>query len=185
MATLEMFKTCRDKTGYKKTWLGADWKIVGSIMYFQQSRGKLDWTFNLLSAFRIPGRLGGTWFLFPFGAWCMWKSLKRVIKKNYVIAYIGYSQGGWFASYASAETGIPARTFGCPRLGIGSPSLFVDVTHYKTPGDIVSNLPPWAKRYGETIVLTAPYNHGPYESDEEWLEVFSGHSPEEYIARLS
>ena len=182
MNTLDMFRTCRNKDGYKKTWLGADWKIVGDIMYFQQSRGKLDWTFNILSAFRIPGRLGKTWFLFPFGAWCMWKTLKKVIKKNPVKAYIGYSQGGWFASYASATTTRPAYTFGCPKLGKGQAYLFSNVTHRKNPGDVVTMVPPWAEVYGQVMILNKQIERPEGLSEIEWL---SHHAPEEYIARLS
>jgi hypothetical protein len=182
MTTLDMFKTCRNKDGYKKTWLGADWKIVGDIMYFQQSRGKLDWTFNILSAFRIPGRLGKTWFLFPFGAWCMWKTLKKVIKKNPVKAYVGYSQGGWFASYASAMTTRPAFTFGCPKLGKGQAYLFGNVTHRKNPGDVVTMVPPWAEIYGQVMILNKQIERPDGLSEIEWL---SHHAPEEYIARLT
>lgn len=181
MTPLEMFDTCR-KGGYKKTLLGADWKIENNIMYFQQSRGKTDWLFNCLSALRIPGRLGKTWFLFPFGAWCMWKTLKRTVRKNPVHAYIGYSQGGWFASYASATTARPAFTFGCPKLGRGQAWLFSNTMHRKCPGDIVTLVPPWAATYGRKITIRGDASRPDGMSKIEWL---THHTPEEYRQRLT
>lgn len=185
MNTLEMFRAIR-RGGYTHNWLGVDWKIENRYMIFEESDGKSDWTFNLLSVFRIPGRLGGTWFLFPLGAWIMWKSIKGTVKKlakeKKIDAFLGYSQGGWWAGYSSAETLLPAYTFGCPKLGIGSPSLFVDVTHYKNPADIVTKLPPWAKQYGQTMILNKQIERPSGTSEIEWI---SHHSPDEYEARLS
>lgn len=185
MTTLEMFKKIR-KGGYTHNWLGVDWKVENKYMVFEESDGKGDWAFNLLSVFRIPGRLGGTWFMFPLGAWLMWKTIKRTVKKlvkeGKVVAFLGYSQGGWWTAYSSAETGLPGFTFGCPKLGRGQAHLFSNVTHWKNHGDVVTMVPPWAEIYGRVMVLNKEIAR-PYGLNEvEWL---SHHAPEEYIARLS
>ena len=185
MTALELFRELR-KGGYNKNWIGVDWKVIDGAMLFQASHGKTDWAFNFLSALRIPGLLGGAWFIFPLGAWLMWRTIRKTVKElvasGQVKEFAGYSQGAWFASYASAMTLLPARTFGCPRLGKGSPSLFVDVIHYKNPDDIVASVPPWAEAYGELIILTKPIRRPHGLSKVEWL---SHHAPEEYEARLS
>lgn len=185
MTALELFQELRSG-GYTKNWIGVDWKIKDGCMLFQASHGKADWTFNFLSALRIPGRLGGTWFIFPLGAWLMWSTIRNTVKEfvatGYVKEFAGYSQGAWFASYASAMTGLVARTFGCPKLGNGSPSLFVDVTHYKNPGDIVTRVPTWANQYGNVLILNKQIQRPEGLTEIEWV---SHHSPEEYEARLS
>lgn len=181
MKTKRMFEIVREG-GYSKTWAGADWKIVDGIMFFQASHGKLDWFFNFVSALRIPARLSGQWFLFPFGAWILWRSLSGVIKKHEVRAYVGYSQGGWFASYASAKTARPAYTFGCPKLGKGKAYLFFNVTHLKNKGDIVTMVPPWAETYGRVNILEGEASKPEGMNDLEWA---TGHTPEEYAQRIT
>lgn len=96
--------------GYNRTWLGAEWKKVDGWLLFQQSKGKQDWFFNLLSAIKIPGKLNGKKFIFPLGFWCLWKTLEKVIRTETFVALGGYSQGGPYASYGSALTGLPAVT---------------------------------------------------------------------------
>ena len=170
--------------GYNRTWLGAEWKKVDGWLLFQQSKGKQDWFFNLLSAIKIPGKLNGKKFIFPLGFWCLWKTLEKVIRTETFIALGGYSQGGPYASYGSALTGLPAVTFGCPGIGIGDADLFKNVTHYKTPTDIVYELPPWAEHYGKTIVLQGEFIPKPGMSVAEYAEMLTGHTPKEYRQRL-
>ena len=185
MTALELFREIR-KGGYTHNWIGVDWKVTDGCMIFEESDGKADWMFNFLSALRIPGRLAGTWFIFPLGAWLMWRTIRKTVKRlvvsGQVKEFAGYSQGAWFASYASAMTGRRARTFGCPRLGKGEAYLFSRVLHYKNDGDVVTMVPPWADIYGRVILLDRPIKRPGGLSEVEWL---SHHSPEEYEARLS
>ena len=183
MTVLELFRICKAPSDYKKTILNADWKIIDGVMYFQYTEGNSDWLYNFMSVIRFPWRLNKTWFLFPLGPLIMFLSLKKIIKSNKANLYVGISQGGWFASYASALTGIPAITFGCPRLGIGKAKLFENVTHYQNENDIVPLLPPWAKLYGKIMVLEnkyVPVNLDPLE----YIEYVTGHSFREYEANL-
>lgn len=185
MTAIELFRELR-KGGYNKNWIGVDWKVVKRCLLFQASHGKLDWFFNIMSVLRIPWRLAGTWFIFPLGALIMWLSIQKKVAELAAAGEIdeigGYSQGGWFTAYGSAKTLLPARTFGCPRLGKGSPSLFVDVTHYKNPGDIVTRVPTWANQYGNVLILNKQIQRPEGLTEIEWV---SHHSPEEYEARLS
>ena len=187
MTTLEMFRAIR-RGGYNHNRFGVDWKVEEKILLFEETDDKIDWLYNFLSVFRIPGRLGGTWFIFPLGAWIIWKSIKgtvkRLAKEGKIIAVAGFSLGGWPAAYSSAETGLPGFTFGCPRLGLGEPYIFGKVVHRKTPGDIVANLPPWGKTYGQVMILNKPYTPKKNLDILEYVEMVTGHSPDEYEARL-
>lgn len=187
MSPLKTFREIR-KGGYNRTRLGVDWKVVNKILLFEDSEGRTDWIFNFLSAFRIPWRLGGKWFLFPFGAWVMWLSVvgevKRLVKAGEVEAFGGYSQGGWFAADSSAMTGLPAVTFGCPRLGLGDPTLFDKVTHYQNPSDIVTTVPSWGKTYGTVVILGGEFRPKVNPDISDYVEMASGHSPDEYEQRL-
>lgn len=183
MTLLELFRVCKSSAGYQKTKRGADWKIIDGVMFFQQTKEQSDWFYNIMSIIRIPWRLDGTWFLFPLGPLVLFLSLKKIIKENPVCMYVGISQGGWSASYASALTCIPAVTFGCPRLGLGSAKLFENVTHYQNENDIIPLLPPWANLYGRVIVLENKYT--PVDLDPlEYIEYVTGHSFREYEANL-
>ena len=183
MTVLELFRICKAPSDYKKTRLNADWKIIDGVMYFQYTYGNSDWLYNFMSIIRFPWRLNKTWFLFPLGPLIMFLSLKKIIKSNKADLYVGISQGGWFASYASALMGISAITFGCPRLGIGRYDLFKNVTHYKNNHDIVPLLPPWAKIYGKIITLENKYKpHG--LTPIEYAQYLTGHSFAEYEANL-
>lgn len=184
MKLLDEFEICRKSSGYNKTWCNLDWKIVNEYMYFQQSRDKTDWFFNIISAIRIPWRLAGTWFIFPLGFLIMWLSVECIVNRHPVKGYRGYSQGGPFASYSSAKTGKPAITFGCPHIGIGNENLFENVTHYKTPTDIVTKLPTWAKSYGQTMILQGTFIIKENMTPFEYAEMLTGHTQEEYRQRM-
>lgn len=183
MTLLELFRVCKSSAGYQKTKRVADWKIIDGVMFFQQTKEKSDWCYNLMSIIRMPWRLDGTWFLFPFGPWLLFRSLKKIIKENNVCMYVGISQGGWAASYASALTCVPAITFGCPRLGLGKSKLFENVTHYQNKYDTITMLPLWAKLYGKIVILENKYT--PVDLDiKGYLEYITGHSFKEYEANL-
>ena len=64
-----------------------------------------------------------------------------------MIGYVGYSQGGWPAVFASLENGLPAMVFGCPR-STSRPELYDQVSAYKNQGDVVTKLPPLGKGSG-------------------------------------
>jgi hypothetical protein len=181
MTLLELFLTCYTSTGYKKTILGADWKIINNSMYFQQTKSGTDWLYNFLSLLKFPSFIFGKLFFMPLGPLLMFKSLRRIIKKHPVDMYVGYSQGGWFASYASALTQKKAITFGCPKLGIGDREIFNNVTHYKNPFDIVSFFPMWALCYGKYVMLNNDAEKPKNMTNIEWN---TGHTKSEYEQRL-
>lgn len=178
MTLLELFNACCTGTGYTQTAKRVDWKIVDGIMFFRQSVECEDWIRNFLAAIPIVVWLNG-FEIVPLGAWLTFLEVRKIAGAQ-VTGYVGYSQGGWLAVYASRLYGRPAIVFGCPRSTLW-PRRYKEVTAYRNPGDIVTMLPPWAKEAGEVITLEG---HAERPDDCPVLEWSSGHSPDEYRQRL-
>jgi hypothetical protein len=184
MMKLDLYNECSRGGGYRKTWLGVSWKVVGDRMYFQPSKERIDWVLNLLCEIPVPLFLGKWFFIVPLGAALGWLSVRGIVKKHPVVAYIGISQGGWWASYASAVTGLPAATFGCPNLFGGALWLgigFDNVSHYETPRDIVARFPTWGSKGRNVYILNRHAVKPKGMPDIEWE---TGHTPEEYRQRM-
>lgn len=184
MTRLDLFNECARHKGYQKTRLGVSWKVVGDRMYFEQTRERTDWLLNVLAAIPFVVRLRGRLLIVPLGAALGWFSVRQIVKDNPVATYGGYSQGGWWASFASAETGLPAITFGCPNLYLGDAWIgrdFLEVTHYETPTDCVCNLPPWARKGSDVRILNLPAQRPDDIPEIDWI---IGHAPAVYRKRL-
>lgn len=175
---LEIFNECTRGRGYCHTKGKVDWKIVDGLMFFRQSVEKEDWFRNFLALIPIPVYLKG-WQWVPLGGWMTYCQVREVAKKT-GIGYVGYSQGGWPAVYASLENDLPAMVFGCPK-STTRPELYVQVTAYKNPGDVVTMLPSWAKSAGIIVTLMASAEK---PDDMATLEWKLQHSPEIYRQRL-
>ena len=178
MTLAELFDTCNTGEGYNQTAKRVDWKIVDGIMFFRQSVEREDWIRNLLAAIPIVVWLKG-FEIVPLGAWLTFLEVRKIAGAR-VTGYVGYSQGGWPAVYASRLYSRPAIVFGCPRSTL-CPGKYKDVTAYTNPGDVVTTLPPWANEAGEVVMLGG-YAERP--DDCPVLEWASGHSPDEYRQRL-
>lgn len=178
MTLLELFNTCCTGTGYTQTAKRVDWKIVDGIMFFRQSVEREDWIRNFLAAIPIVVWLNG-FEIVPLGAWLTFLEVRKIAGAR-VTGYVGYSQGGWPAVYASRLYNRPAIVFGCPRSTLW-PGKYRDVTAYKNPGDIVTKLPPWAKQAGDVLVLVRSAERPIDVPLSEWI---TGHSPDEYRQRL-
>ena len=175
---LSIYTECTRGREYQQTRGKVDWKIVDGLMYFRQSVEREDWYRNFLAIFPIPVYLKG-WQWVPLGAWMTYRQVRKIARQA-VIGYVGYSQGGWPAVFASLENGLPAMVFGCPRA-TSRPELYGKVTAYRNPGDIVTMVPPWALSAGTIITLMAPAEKPDGMAELEWK---TGHSPEEYRQRL-
>lgn len=151
--------------GYVTGPLDTQWKVVGRVLYFQDSKGALDWAMNLL-AFPMDGR--------PAGFQAAWLAVRDKINAD-VDLCVGYSRGGPFAVYAAEHFGVPFITFGCPRVGRTTATGF----RCAGPRDIVTVLPPFYRHAGNRVILGSAKrgNIGLIE----WL---SGHGPSEYMQRL-
>lgn len=178
MTLLKLFNTCCTGTGYTQTARRVDWKIVDGIMFFRQSVEREDWIRNLLAAIPIVVWLKG-FEIVPLGAWLTFLDVRKIAGSR-VTGYVGYSQGGWPAVYASRLYGRPAIVFGCPRSTL-FPWRYKEVTAYKNPCDVVTTLPPWAKEAGEVITLEGNAERPDDCPLAEWI---TGHSPDEYRQRL-
>jgi len=182
---LDRFNECAASRGYNQTRWKVDWKIVGTTMYFRQTAEPEDWVRNILAAIPFPARVGRRWLIVPLGALLGWLEVKKIVRENPVELYIGYSQGGWYASYSSLEMGKKANTFGCPGLMLGNSSavdVFENVVHYETPIDLVTRLPPWARKGKNVRILTRPATRPDHIPEARWA---LGHEPDEYRQRLT
>lgn len=182
---LDLFNECVTARGYNQTRGKVDWKIIGTTMFFRQSAESEDWVRNILSAIPVFAWIDHRWLIIPLGAWLGWREVRRIVKKNTVDLFVGYSQGGWYASYGACEIWAKAITFGCPGLVMGDEKTadhFEMVTHYETPVDCVARLPPWARKGKNIKVLTRPATRPVGFSETVWM---TGHSAEEYRQRLS
>lgn len=184
MTRLELFNECALDQGYQKTWLGVSWKRVDNRMYFQPSKEKIDWVLNIMSALPALLIIRRRLFIVPLGAALGWLSIRRIVRDNPADAYIGISQGGWWASFSSANTGRHAATFGCPNLYRGDAwqgRVFHQVTHYETPTDIVTRLPTWGRKGRDVRILNRPAIRPEGVPLIEWE---TGHSFSEYRLRM-
>ena len=175
---LDLFNECVRGRWYNQTTGKVDWKIVDGLMFFRQSVESQDWIRNFLAAIPIPVYLKA-WQWVPLGAWLTYRQVREIARKE-VIGYVGYSQGGWPAVFASLENGLPAMVFGCPR-STSHPELYEQVSAYKNTGDVVTTLPPWAKEAGAIVNLVGEIEK---PSDMPMAEWAMQHSPEIYRQRL-
>lgn len=200
MSLLETFNTCSRAIGapWITAGLGVQYKVVGGVCYFQQSRGLLDWLLNLLFI-PVPYWDGRDWQIVHLGFLILWLSvrnrIKALIEAGEVKQFCGYSQGAFTAKEAhklffNLKERQPEGTtlFGCPR-GFFFPSDAIKaatstVVRYESPVDIVANIPPpWMgfEHVSTRIKLTGPIKR----QGMSLLAYLSGHAPGVYRQRLA
>jgi predicted lipase len=197
----ELFEECESKVGYITAGDDAQFKVVDGILYFQQSKGKEDWKNNLdffPKGFRSPYKDMKERWLVHEGFLKVWKSIEDTITELLpsIKGIVGYSHGGPLACFAHEKYlymmhKVPARTvvFGCPPfLFFPSASIkerFATVERIRTSGDIVAKLPTLfgLRHCCGAVVLKCGEPQKPI--GRNWAYWLSGHSPEEYLARLS
>lgn len=184
VSLLDMYNECFRGRWYKQTKKKVDWKIVDRIMYFRQSVEKEDWYRNFLSMLPVLVYLHG-WQVVPLGGWLTYLEVRKIARESArdVDAYVGVSQGGWPASYASFENSRHAFVFGCPRVSTRG-EMYCLVVSYKTPSDIVTTLPSWARHAGTVITLRGKVGWPKDSSILDRIKQATGHMPEEYRQRL-
>jgi len=175
MTLTEAFKNVL-KDGYTHERDGVSWKMIGSIMYFEESNGVRDWIRNLL-CFPVLVKVK-RWIWIPFGMSRSWKTARAIIERENPTAFIGYSHGAVLAALGSELTGGGAIVFGCPRFRIGG--VFMRTLFVETPGDFIAKIPPFYQRNdalklsGESVMP---------EGFNKWIWKLD-HAPENYRQRL-
>jgi len=152
------------------------WKMVGTIMSFEESNGKRDWLRNFL-CFPVPVKVK-SWIWIPLGLYLSWQTARKIIEREKPTAFLGYSLGAQLAALGSELTGYAAIVFGCPRFRIGG--SFIHTLFIETPGDIVAKVPPFFEKNNALIlkgeaVMPEGFNKRLWKTD---------HAPENYRQRL-
>lgn len=185
LSLLDLYNECFRGRLYNQTKRKVDWKIIDRIMYFRHSVEKEDWYRNIVSVIPVIVYMR-MWQVVPLGGWLTYLEVRKIAKEyaRDVDAYVGVSQGGWPAAYASLENGKRAFVFGCPRVSTRG-SCYYLVNSYKTPGDIVTMLPSWANPAGSVITLGGTVIWPEDFSISDAVKKKTGHLPEEYRQRLA
>lgn len=172
--------------GYNNTATKVSWKIKNRVMYFEGSSGWQDWVKNVLGAIPWPMILAGRVVFVPFGAWLAWIEIEDIATRADVDCFSGYSHGGWIATIACLYRALPGVVFGCPNIlffpGSKTISALDSIEFVQTPGDIVADLPSFARKGDLVIILEGKVVRPDYVDEVIWA---TGHSPQEYMQRLA
>ena len=170
--------------------LGLDWQVIDRYVYFQCTKDKRDWAFNLL----FPATLyknSTTPYMVHTGFKLMWHSVRDEILSLDIIGARGYSQGGVFAQMTH-EDFLVNRNITLNTVTFGSPPFlwlppkkiqnrFCSVNNIRNKEDIVPKIYTafGYRRVGNDTILTSTN-----KKETGWLEYLSGHSPKLYRRRL-
>lgn len=155
-------------------------------MYFEGSSSWQDWVKNILGEIPWPMILGGRVVFVPLGAWLAWIEVKDIAELGDFESFSGYSHGAWIATIACLYRGLPGVVFGCPNVlffpGSKTIAALDNVEFVQTPGDIVADLPSFARKGDSIIILGGKVVRPDYVDEVLWA---TGHSPQEYTQRLA
>ena len=172
--------------------LGLDWQVIDKVVYFQCSKGKRDWAFNLLFPASIY-KNSITPYMVHTGFKLMWHSVRDEILSLDLNGARGYSQGGVFAQMTH-EDFLVSRGVTLDTVTFGSPPFlwmpekkiqnrYCSVINIRNKEDIVPKVLSLFgyKRVGQDVILTGDNKK---DSSMGWMEYLSGHSPKLYRRRL-